>query len=131
MSKDVIGDFLTVIRNAIGVSKRFVVTPHSKMREEIARILKEEGFVKDFARVVAEEGKDKLRVDFKYVDGESVIHEMKRISRPGRRTYSGFSSLEPVIGGLGIAIVSTSSGLMTDRKARKLSVGGEVICSVW
>ncbi|MFC1854531.1 30S ribosomal protein S8 [Candidatus Dependentiae bacterium] len=131
MSIDVVGDFLTIIRNALSVSKRSTMAPYSKLKEEIARTLKEEGYIRDYKKISGDGPKSMLRVDLKYVGGESVIHEIKRMSRPGRRYYKGTSQLDPVIGGLGVAIVSTSSGVMTDRRARELSMGGEVICSVW
>lgn len=130
MSRDMIGDFLTVIRNAVVLGKPNIVVPHSVMRESLANILKNEGFVRDFS--VEQEGLFKvLNVQLKYFNGESVIHEIKRISKPGKRIYSTSKSFEPVIGGLGISIVSTNKGVMTDKQAKSLSVGGEVICTVW
>ncbi|MCK4498870.1 30S ribosomal protein S8 [Candidatus Babeliales bacterium] len=131
MSIDVIGDFLTVIRNALSVSKRSVVLPYSKMKENVALVLKEEGYIRDFRKIPGEKVNGLLQIDLKYIDGESVIHEVKRVSRPGKRCYMGSSKIEAVIGGLGIAIITTSAGIMTDRRARQMSVGGEVICSVW
>ena len=130
MSQDSIADFLTIIRNGIMSSKRHVLIPHSKFKADIAALLKNEGFIKD---AVVEEADDKktLNVFLKYVDGESVIHEIKRISMPGRRQYRRFVELKPVIGGLGILVLTTSKGLITDKQAKKLSVGGEVICTVW
>lgn len=126
MSVDSIGDFLTIIRNGVKASRPFVVAPYSRIRQNIAQILKDEGFIKDF---VAEEGS--LKVFLKYVSGESVIHEIKRMSKPGRRRYEGYKNLEPVIGGLGISIITTSQGVITDREARQRALGGEVICTVW
>lgn len=131
MSRDTIGDFLTIIRNGLMVSKAFVVIPHSKIKFDIAKILKEEGFIRDF--VVSEENPPKktIKVTLKYLDNESAIHEITRISTPGRRSYSGSAAIKPVIGGLGISILSTNQGIMTDKKAKMLNVGGEVVCTVW
>lgn len=132
MSIDTIGDFLTIIRNAVVRSHRSICVPYSRMRHQIADILKREGFVRDVV-VQQEEGAalKSLRVVLKYVDGESVIHEIKRVSSPGCRTYEGVEQMRRVIGGLGIAIITTSQGVLTDKEARQRSVGGEVICTVW
>lgn len=127
MSRDVLGDFLTSIRNGIMASRSSVVTPYSRMRFEIARILKREGFIKDVVHNV--EGRS-LTVLLKYVNGESVIHKIQRVSSPGRRVYAGAHSLSPVVGGLGISIVTTSAGLKTDKEI-KGALGGEVVCTVW
>lgn len=131
MSIDMIGDFLTIIRNGVAISKRSVAAPYSKMREELARVLKEEGYIDGFDKKADDEGRATIELKLRYVDGESAIHEVKRVSRPGRRAYAGCKKFKPTIGGLGISIVTTNAGVMTDRKARSLSVGGEVICSVW
>ncbi len=133
MSIDSVGDFLTIIRNGIMAGKPFVLAPHSKMRGSIAKILLDEGFIKDVAVIENKEipHKKAIKVTLKYVGGESVIHQIKRKSTPGRRVYHGAQSFEPVIGGLGISIVSTNKGVMTNKQARKQSVGGEVLCSVW
>jgi len=130
MSQDSIGDFLTIIRNGIMASKMNVLVPFSGFKLEIASILKGEGFIKD-ALVEELDGKKMIKVLLKYVDGESVIHELKRVSTPGRRQYRRFFELKPVIGGLGISILTTSKGLMTDKRAKNLTVGGEVLCTVW
>ncbi len=131
MSVDVIGNFLTIIRNGLMVSKPFIVAPYSKMKLEIARILKDEGFITNFS--VEEHGpiKKSIKVVLKYVNGESVIHEIQRISTPGRRSYAGASGVKPVIGGLGMSILTTSSGLLSNMQAKARGVGGEVICTVW
>lgn len=131
MSVDAIGNFLAIIRNGLLVSKRFVVAPHSVIKSRIAEILLQEGFIKDFQMIEDETGKRSLKVYLKYVDGESVIHEITRISTPGKRTYRGTHSLGHVIGNLGISILSTNRGVITDKRARELSVGGEVLCTVW
>lgn len=130
MSVDAIGDFLTIVRNGLMASKRSVETPYSKIKLEIVKILKEEGFIKDFA-VTEEDSKKKIQLSLKYVAGESVIHELTRISRPGRRTYRKSDQLQYIIGKLGISILTTNKGIMTDKRAKALSVGGEIICSVW
>lgn len=131
MSVDVVGNFLTVIRNALMVYKRSIKVPYSNLKAEIARVLKEEGFIKDFSKETDANGHLVLTVMLKYVDGQSAINEITRISKPGCRFYERTSKITPVIGGLGVAILTTSSGIMTDQQARKLSVGGEVICHVW
>ena len=130
MSVDVLGDFLTIIRNGVAASKPFVKVPYSGVKQEIAEIFKNEGFVRDVI-VEGEVPLKTIKLLLKYVDGESVIHEITRISKPGRRVYEGVATLKPVIGGLGIAIVTTNRGIMTNKKARQLAVGGEVICTVW
>lgn len=131
MSIDTIGNYLTILRNGIMVSKRSVTMPHSKMRVSITQILKDEGFIKDFQVDTTVEGKSSLTVHLKYVNGESAIHELTRSSRPGCRHYSKIKNVASVIGGLGISILSTNAGVITDKQARKLNVGGEVLCRVW
>lgn len=131
MSIDTMGDFLTAIRNALMVSKRTVTVPFSKMKMGVAQVLKDEGFIRDFEKVEGEGVKSSLVLRLKYVAGESVIHEITRVSRPGRRQYENLKNMQKVIGGLGVSILSTNAGIMADKKARKLSVGGEVICHVW
>ncbi len=131
MSVDTISNFLTVLRNAISISKRSVTTHYSRMREDIVKILKEEGFIRDYKVIADDEKKKQLKVDLKYVDGECAIHALDRVSRPGRRNYTKLKNLKPVIGGLGISILSTNAGVITDKKANELSVGGEVICQIW
>lgn len=131
MSRDTIGDFLTIIRNGLMASKAFVVVPHSKVKFDIANILKKEGFIRDCLILEEDPKKKAIKVLLKYVDNESAIHEITRISTPGRRSYSGSTSVKPVIGGLGVSIMSTNLGIMTDKEAKKRNVGGEVICTVW
>jgi small subunit ribosomal protein S8 len=102
------------------------------MKMGVAQVLKEEGFIRDFKKIEGERNvKGILEISLKYVDGESVIHEIRRISRPGRRHYEDLKNMESVIGGLGVSILSTNAGIVTDKKAKKLSVGGEVLCHVW
>lgn len=130
MSIDTIGDFLTIIRNGLMASKLFVVAPYSRLKFEIATILKDEGFLKDVT--VVEDGSKKfLKVFLKYVDGESVIHQLDRVSTPGRRNYKGTLYIKPVIGGLGVSILTTSKGVISHKKAKELGIGGEVMCTVW
>lgn len=129
MSIDTIGNFLTSIRNAISRAKRNVVVPHSKMKHAIALVLKEEGFVGD-VRVQGEDKKE-LVVFLKYVQNESSIHEIKQVSKPGRRVYVQESCIPVVVGGLGVAIITTNKGIMTNKAARVHGIGGEIICTVW
>lgn len=131
MSQDTIGDFLTTIRNAVMMSKPYVVAPNSQFKCAIAAVLKQEGFITDAIVEKSEDGKSFLKITLKYVDGESVIHELKRQSSPGGRYYARHYEFKPVIGGLGICIVTTSKGVMTNKQAKELSLGGEVICTVW
>ena len=132
MLTDPIADMLTRIRNANSGHKESVDVPASKFKEQIAKILEAEGYVKSVERVKLESGFDAIRIGLKYgVKRELVIKSIKRISRPGRRAYVSSENLPKIRAGLGIAIVSTSKGLMVDRDARKTGVGGEVICEVW
>jgi small subunit ribosomal protein S8 len=130
---DPIADMLTRIRNATMIQRRQVVMPSSKMRVAIARILKEEGFIEDYEEI-SSKPQAILRLDLKYTQDkrpQSIIMGLKRISKPGRRVYSGRQDLPWVRSGLGVAIVSTSQGVMTAQQARRLRVGGEVLCYVW
>ena len=131
MSVDSISNFLTIIRNGLMRSKRYVSAPYSRMVHDVANILKEEGFVNDIEILDDVVSKKALKISFKYVNGESVIHEIKRISKPSRRHYESASQLRPVIGNLGISILTTSKGLMTNKRAKQEHIGGEVICTVW
>jgi len=132
MSIDAIGNFLTMIRNGLMNSSPFVVVPFSNMRHEITQILKDEGFIKDFAIVNENELTRKgLKIYLKYMNGECAIHEIKRVSTPGRRAYSGIKNVKPVIGGLGLSILTTNKGVITHKKAKELNLGGEVICTIW
>ena len=129
---DPIADMPTRIRNGLGAGHETVVIPASKMKVEIARILKQEGFICDY-KVEGETAKEKaIPVELKYgPDGEKVITGLKRISKPGLRVYARNNEVPRVLNGLGIAIISTSKGLMTDRDARKNNLGGEVVAYVW
>ncbi len=125
---DPISDMLTRIRNAQRANKVSVVMPSSKLKCAIAKVLKEEGYIEDFA--VSTDVKPLLEVQLKYYAGRPVIEQIKRVSRPGLRIYKASSEIPSVMNGLGITIVSTSKGVMTDRKARSEGVGGELLCIV-
>lgn len=126
---DPVADMLTRIRNAQLSEKQAVAIPASKLKAAIAKVLKDEGYIEDFA-VRENEGKPLLEISLKYYAGRPVIEKIERISRPGLRMYKPSRDIPKVMNGLGIAIVSTSKGVMTDRKARGLGVGGEVLCIV-
>ena len=128
---DPIADMLTRIRNACGSKHRRVDMPLSKMKAEIARILKENSYIQDFTTLKTEEGRDILRVRLKYAGGQSVIRELQRVSTPGLRKYVGVGDIPRVRNGLGMAIVSTNKGLMSDREARQSRTGGELVAVVW
>ena len=129
MMTDPIADMLTRIRNGLSAGKKSVAIPHSKMKESIAQVLKSEGYIADYSQGAAD-GKAVLNVELKYYHGRPVIDKMSRVSRPGLRIYKSKDDLPKVMGGLGIAIISTSKGVMTDRAARKEGHGGEVLCYV-
>jgi small subunit ribosomal protein S8 len=131
MTTDPVADMLTRIRNASRAKHPRVDLPSSKLKVEIARIMKEEGFVSNY-KVVEEKGKKTLRIFLRYTpDRRCVITDLQRISRPGSRRYFGRFGIRPVVGGMGISIVSTPRGLMTGNSARKEGVGGELLCEVW
>jgi small subunit ribosomal protein S8 len=126
---DPIADMLTRIRNAQMVEKAVVSMPASKLKTAIAQVLKDEGYIDDF-RVKSDSGKNELEIGLKYYAGKPVIERIERVSRPGLRIYKGRHSIPQVMNGLGVAIVTTPKGVMTDRKARQTGVGGEVLCYV-
>jgi small subunit ribosomal protein S8 len=126
---DPIADMLTRIRNAQATEKATVSVPSSKVKLAIAKVLKDEGYIDNFA-VRENEGKPALEIALKYYAGKPVIEKIERVSRPGLRIYRGSEAIPQVMNGLGVAIVSTSKGVMTDRKARQTGVGGEVLCIV-
>lgn len=128
---DPIADYLTRVRNSLKAGKKTVDMPYSKFKLAISEILKKSSFIEDF-KVIETEGKFKmLSLKLKYNDGESVILGLKRISKPGIRRYVSNEDIPRVRNGLGISIVSTSKGLLTDKEARSLKVGGEVVCEIW
>ena len=126
---DPIADMLTRIRNAQSVAKTAVTMPSSKLKVAIAQVLKDEGYIDGFA-IRDNEGKHELEVALKYYAGRPVIERIERVSRPGLRVYKGRDAIPQVMNGLGVAIVTTPKGVMTDRKARATGVGGEVLCYV-
>lgn len=128
---DPIADMLTRIRNGQRASLARVVCPASNYRKNILAVLKDEGYIRDFSTGVDEGGKPQLAIDLKYHDGEPVIKEMKRLSKPGRRLYTSSKDMPKIHNGLGIAIVSTPKGVLSDYDARNANVGGELICSVF
>ncbi len=127
---DPIADMLTRIRNALMVKKDAVEIPASNMKKAIANILLEEGYVSGVEIKEGEHG-EIINVTLKYVNGKPVIGGLERVSKPGLRTYSGAKNMPKVLGGFGIAVISTSKGIMTDKKAKALGVGGEVLCYVY
>ena len=127
--QDPIADMLTCIRNAHHRSKPEVTMPSSKLKASVAKVLQEEGYINGFN--VSDDVKPTLTVDLKYFDGKPVIEEIKRMSKPSLRHYSGSNDLPQVRSGLGIAIISTSKGVMTDRAARAAGIGGEILCTVF
>lgn len=127
--QDPLADMLTRVRNALARGKAAVTLPSSKLKVAVAKVLKDEGYITDYA--VSEDAKAELTIELKYFQGKPVIAELDRVSRPGLRAYAGKKALPTVRGGLGIAIVSTSQGVMTDRAARQAGVGGEVLCTVF
>lgn len=131
MMTDPIADMLTRIRNAVRVERPHVTMPLSKVKRGMAEVLKREGYIWDWREEEAEPV-PQLRIELKYgPNGERVIRHIKRVSKPGRRVYSGASSLRPVLNGLGISIISTSRGVISDREARQRKLGGEVLCELW
>ncbi|MBS1215579.1 MAG: ribosomal protein [Proteobacteria bacterium] len=130
MMTDPIADMLTRIRNAQQGAKTSVVMPASKLKAAIAQVLQDEGYIDGFAVKSRDAGKTDLEISLKYYAGQPVIERIERVSRPGLRIYRGAGDLPKVMNGLGVAIVSTSRGVMTDRKARATGVGGEVLCIV-
>ena len=127
---DTIADLLTRIRNAISAKHESVDIPASKMKKAIVNILFEEGYIREF-EVIEDNKQGVIRITLKYSGKKSVISGLKRISKPGLRIYVGKDELPKVLGGLGISLISTSKGIMTDKKARKLGLGGEVLAYVW
>ena len=128
---DPLGDMLTRIRNAAMRSKSTVLSPSSKLRLRVLDVLKDEGYIRGYEVIDSGDHKPQVEISLKYHEGEPVIREMKRVSKPGRRAYSGVTGMPRVRNGLGVAIVSTSKGVMSDAQARAQNVGGEVLCTVF
>ncbi len=128
---DPIGDLITRIRNGLAVGKAQVVAPYSKIKDNILRVLKEEGYIRGFeVRLVRPQVKEVI-VDLKYYEGKPVIAKIRRVSKPGRRVYFGVKAMPKVSNGLGMSIISTSTGIVSDIEARKRGIGGEVICELY
>jgi small subunit ribosomal protein S8 len=128
---DPIGDMIARIRNGQMARKSSVSTPASRMREGVLEVLKEEGYIRGYELSRNAAGHSEIKVELKYHEDQPVIQDIKRVSKPGRRFYSPIKDLKPVYNGLGINILSTSQGVMSEIKARQLGIGGEVICSVY
>lgn len=128
---DPLGDMLTRIRNGQMAQKEAVRSPASKLRRSVLEVLQREGYIRGFSDIDLERGKRELSIELKYHNGEPVIRELRRVSKPGRRVYAGVADLPTVYNGLGVAIVSTPRGVMSDAEARAAHVGGEVLCTVF
>lgn len=128
---DPVGDLLTRIRNGQRANKATITTPASKLRENLLTVLEREGYIRGFERYSVRDGIDELKVELKYNEGEPVITKIERVSKPGRRVYAKIADLQKVYNGLGISILSTPRGVMSDAEARTANVGGEVLCQVF
>jgi len=128
---DPLGDMLTRIRNAYGRKKNKVSTPASRLRTRVLDVLKAEGYIRDYAQVDYDNGKSEIEIELKYYEGQPVIREIVRVSKPGRRVYASVKAIPQVANGLGISILSTPKGVMSDHQAREENVGGEVLCQVF
>ena len=131
MVNDPIGDMITRIRNAQMRAKSKVSMPGSRQRERVAEVLKTEGYIRGYAAVAHASGRSELEIELKYFEGEPVIREIARVSKPGRRVYASVKALPRINNGLGVAIVSTPKGVMADHEARDANVGGEILCTVF
>ena len=131
MMTDPIGDMLTRIRNGQRARKAQVNSPASKLRARLLDVLQREGYIRGYSRFEEDAGKPELSIELKYHDGEPVIREISRVSKPGRRVYSSIKDLPTIYNGLGISILSTPQGVMSDSEARRANVGGEILCSVF
>ena len=128
---DPIGDLITRIRNAAERNKPKVSSPGSRLRVSVLDVLKTEGYIRGYSTLEHKDGRNELEIELKYFEGSSAIREIARVSKPGRRVYSAIGDLKPVKNGLGISILSTSKGVMSDAAARDANVGGEVLCRVY
>jgi small subunit ribosomal protein S8 len=128
---DPLGDMLTRIRNGQRASKGSVRSPASKLRRNVLEVLQREGYIRGYGTIEEAAGKAELTIELKYHNGEPVIRELRRVSKPGRRVYAGLQELPSVYNGLGIAILSTPRGVVSDTEAREMRVGGEVLCTVF
>ena len=128
---DPLGDMITRIRNGQSARKAVVSSPASRLRANVLEVLKREGYIRDFSAAEVRPGISELKIELKYHEGMPVISEIQRVSRPGRRVYSGIKELQRVYNGMGIAILSTPRGVLSDNEARVANVGGEVLCQVF
>jgi small subunit ribosomal protein S8 len=128
---DPVGDLLTRIRNGQRANKSSITTPASKLRENLLSVLEREGYIRGFERYTVRDGVEELKIELKYSEGEPVINKIERVSKPGRRVYAKIKDLQKVYNGLGISILSTPRGVMSDQEARQANVGGEVLCQVF
>ncbi len=128
---DPVGDLLTRIRNGQRANKSSITAPASKLRESVLSVLEREGYIRSFERVAIRAGVEEIKIELKYNEGEAVITKIERISKPGRRVYAKIADLQKVYNGLGISIISTPRGVMSDSEARQANVGGEVLCQVF
>ena len=128
---DPLGDMLTRIRNAIGRKKTKVSTPNSRLCARVLDVLKSEGYIRDYSQVDYDNGKSELEIELKYYEGQPVIREIARVSKPGRRVYVSAKTIPQVSNGLGISILSTPKGVMADHEAREQNVGGEILCQIF
>ena len=128
---DPLGDMLTRIRNAQMRAKSNVVTPSSRLRANVLQVLESEGYIRGYSEAEYAKGKSEITIELKYFDGEPVIREIKRISKPGRRVYASVKNIPTVSNGLGVSILSTPKGVMSDSRAREENVGGEVLCQIF
>ena len=128
---DPIGDLITRIRNAQARNKSKVSTPGSSLRVRVLDVLKSEGYIRGYATLETKDGRSEIEIELKYFDGEPVIREIERVSKPGRRVYASVKALPRINNGLGVAIVSTPKGVMADHAARDANVGGEILCTVF
>jgi len=128
---DPLGDMLTRIRNGQRAGQATISSPASKLRANVLAVLKREGYIRDYSVNDLDGGKSELHIELKYYEGDGVIRTIQRVSKPGRRVYSKIGDLKPIRNGLGIAILSTPSGVLSDHEARRQNVGGEVLCQVF
>ena len=128
---DPLGDMLTRIRNALGRKKSKVSTPASKLRARVLDVMKSEGYIRDYSQTDFDNGRSELEIELKYHEGNTVIREISRVSKPGRRVYVSSKTIPQVANGLGISILSTPKGVMADHEAREQNVGGEILCQIF
>jgi small subunit ribosomal protein S8 len=131
MMTDPIADMITRIKNALAINKVEVVLPYSKLKAEVAKILEKNGYILGFEKMASDTSYTQLKIKLKYLDNKPAISQLRRVSKPGRRVYAQKDNLPIVLNNLGVAIVSTSRGLMTNKEAKKVGLGGEVICEVY